>query len=201
MVGQDAGAGKHAVGLAVGGHLPVGRGLGHRIGAAGPHRRVLRGRRLPRVAKTLRTARTEEADATPQEADYLQQIQRGSGDRLQALHRLVKRQTNARLPRQVVDLIRLYTRHHLQHAAEVVRRQRHQLHVALHPKPLQARGIGHLGIAAAAHHPVAQPKQVVGQIGAVLACDACDQGCFLPTRGDHVCGMDDERQPPINTNI
>jgi hypothetical protein len=39
-------------------------------------------------------------------------------------------------------------------------------------------GIGHLGIAAAAYHPLAQPQQVMGQIGAVLAGDAGDQGCF-----------------------
>ena len=65
MVGQDAGAGIHAIGLPIGSHLQVSRGLGHRIGAARPQRFLFCGGNLARLAETLRAAVTEETDIQP----------------------------------------------------------------------------------------------------------------------------------------
>ena len=44
--------------------------------------------------------------------------------------------------------------------------------------PAPRYSIDHLGIAAIAHHPVAQPQEVLSHVGSVLARDAGDQGCF-----------------------
>ena len=90
MVGQDASAGMHTIGTTVGGNLPVGRRFSNRVRAARPQGGVFRGRDFARLPKAFRTACIEKADATPQVSDHLQQVQRGHGDRLNALHRLLK---------------------------------------------------------------------------------------------------------------
>ena len=90
MVGQDASAGMHTIGSTVGGNSRVGRRFSNRVRAARTQGGVFRSRDFASLAKAFRAACIEKADAAPQVSDHLQQVQRGYGDRLNALNRLLK---------------------------------------------------------------------------------------------------------------
>jgi len=90
VVEEQAGAGEQPVGLAIVGHFPKRRRLGHGVGAARPKRHFLVGRRAPGVAEALARAGVVKTDLAAQETHRLENVQRAQRDAFERFHRLIE---------------------------------------------------------------------------------------------------------------
>ena len=90
VVEEDAGAGMHAVGLAVLGDLPEGGRLGDAVGAARVEHSLFGGRLAVGIAKHLRAAGVVEAGAAAEHANGFEQVYRCDDDAFIRFHRLVE---------------------------------------------------------------------------------------------------------------
>src|SRR5262249_28934895 len=108
VVEENAGRRADAIALAIVHGRPVSKQLGDAIGAAWiKRRRLVLGDRL-RLAEHLRGRGLEEPHRRHDLADRLENAQRADRGRLGGIKRLLERQPDKALPREVVDLVRLY---------------------------------------------------------------------------------------------
>ena len=138
VVEEDPAAGEQPVGLAVVGDLPERGRLRHRVGAARAEGRLLVRPLARRVAEALAGAGVVEADRPLREPDGLEQVERPDPDALHRLDRLVEREPDRALAREVVDLVGLDLHQRREHAPEVARRDGQSPHPLADPEPGQA---------------------------------------------------------------
>jgi hypothetical protein len=137
------------------------------------------------IAKAFGTTGTEESGWRSKITDHLQEIKRARADRLHALNWLLEREAYTGLASEVIHLIGLCGRHHLEHRAKIIGSERAEFDGLGNAKPLESLKVAAMAITAGTYNPIAQIKQVPGQIGTILAGDTSDQGRALGTWRNH----------------
>jgi hypothetical protein len=185
VVEQDAIAGIHAVGLAVVHRDPVGVELGHRVGAAGVEGGGLLLRDL--LHQTVQLARGGLVEAglllQAQDADGLQDAQGAGAVHIGSVFRALEAHGHMAHGAQVVDLVGLHLLHDAGEVGAVGQVTIVQHEVAVVDvrilvevvDPVRVEGGG---AALDAVHLVALLQKELGEVGAVLAGDAGDEGSF-----------------------
>ena len=199
MVEQDAVAGVHAVGLAVIHHDPVGVELGHGVGAARVEGRGFLLGDFLHQAIQLGCAGLVEAGffLQPEDADGFEQAQRAQAVHVGGVFRAFKANSYVALRTQVVDLVRLGFLHDADQVAAVaevavVQVKAGVVNVRVLVDVVHALGVELAAAALDAVHDVALFQQQLGEVRAVLAGDAGDEGdfglgCGVGVGGHWVC--------------
>ena len=183
VVEQHAVAGVDAIGLAVVDRDPVGVHLRHRVGAARVERRRLLLRNLLHQAVQLRGRGLIEARLLrqAQDADRLQDAQRADAVGVGGVFRLLEGHRHMAHRRQVVDLVGLDLLDDAHQAGRVgqvtvVQREMPAVDMRILVQVVDAVGVEQAGATLDAVDLVALLQQQFGQIRAVLAGDAGDEG-------------------------
>ena len=190
VVEQDAVAGIHPVRLAVVDGDPVGVELGHRVGAPRIEGGGLLLRDLLHQAVELGGGRLVETGFLfqAQDADRLEDAQRAEGVGVGGVFGFLEGNGDVALRGEVVDLVGLHLLDDADQARRigevaVVQDEAAVLLVRILVQVVDAIGVEQRGAALDAVDFVALVQQEFGEVGAVLAGDAGDEGFFHITRG------------------
>ena len=185
VVEQDAVAGMHAVGLAVVHRDPVGVQLGGGIGAARVEGRGLALRRLLHLAVQFRGGGLIEARGLlhAQDPDRLQQAQGADAVGVGGVFRRLEAHMHVALGSQIVDLGRLDLLDQTDQVGAVgqvavMHEEAHVLLMRVAVEMLHAPRVEGRGPALDAMDDIALPQQKLGEIRAILAGGAGDEGNF-----------------------
>ena len=181
MVEEDAVAGEHAVALAVVDGLPVAVDLGAGVGAAGIEGGRFGLRRLDDLAVHFAAGGLVEADGQAGVADGLEQVHGSEGVDGDGVDGLIEADADVGLGAEVVDFVGLDAGEDFAEAGAidevaVVEEEAGVGIVAVAIEVIDAVGVERAAAADDAVDLVALVEQKFGQVGAVLAGDAGDEG-------------------------
>src|SRR6185436_16401454 len=191
VVEEDAVAREHAVGLAVVHRDPVGVELGHAIGRARIERRRLLLRRLGDLAVELGGRRLVIARLHAEDAQRLEEPERAQPVGVRRVLGLLEGHRDMALRAEVIDLVGLRVLQHPHQAravgqVAVVQDEPAVVHVRVLVQVVDALGVEERGAPLDAMDDVTLLQQKLGEIGAVLAGDAGDQGDFRLLHGGRI---------------
>ena len=174
VVEQNAGHREQIVALAIVHGDVVGERLGHPVGAAGMERRLLRLRRLPRLAEHLARRCLIAPNRGVHPSDRLEDSGHPLGVVLAGEHRLLPGRGHERHGREIVELVRLNLVDHAQqrHLVEQIRLPQ----VDTPAQVLDTLLVRRAQPSRHADHLVALLQQQLCQIGTVLARDPGNDG-------------------------
>ena len=195
VVEQNAVAGKEVVRLAVIDHNPVAVELGHPIGRTRVKRRALALRHFLHLTVEFAGRGLVKPRLQPGFADGIDEAQSADAIHLGGVFRDFERNLDMALRAEVVDLVRFDPVQQTVQIARigqiaVVQKECFAVYRRVIEQMIDAAGVERTAAPDNAVHGVAFGQQQFGQIGAILAGDAGDEGDFVTSIAHVLCTSD-----------
>src|SRR4051812_10489522 len=130
------------------------------------------------IAEAFARARIVESHRIIDESYCLEKIERSLADALESFYRLLKRQADRALPREIVDFVGCRFSHHLKHAPEIGYGHRLQVNAILDAEVCEVGELRDLRVARRSVHFVLAREKELREVRAVLSRYSADQCSF-----------------------